>query len=103
MKPAHPDDQVILNKLTDLKKEVERGIKEYDFGQTLHKIYDFVWHDLADKYIEASKDRADENVKLTLGSVLDQSLKMLHPFMPFITEELYQRLNGYGALIAEEW
>ncbi len=97
------EDQEILRKLETLKKEVEQGILVYDFGQTLHKIYDFVWHELADKYIEATKDRTDENVKIVLGGILADVLKILHPFMPFITEELHQRIIGGEALIAESW
>ncbi|TSC83192.1 MAG: valyl-tRNA synthetase [Parcubacteria group bacterium Gr01-1014_19] len=98
-----PEDQEILAKLETLKKEVEQGIAAYDFGQTLHKIYDFVWHELADKYIEATKSRTDENVKIVLGGILMDVLRILHPFMPFITEELHQRLSGEGALIAKSW
>lgn len=98
-----PEDQEILGKLADLKKETERGIGAYDFGQTIHKIYDFVWHELADVYIEKTKNRTDENVKIVLGGILADVLKILHPFMPFITEELYQRLIGGGVLITESW
>ncbi len=97
-------DREIIEKLEGLKKEVEKGIESYDFGPTLRKIYDFVWHELADKYIEETKSREDENVKMTLGYLLAESLKLLHPFMPFITEELHQRLSGDSqALIASEW
>ncbi len=103
VKPETAEDKEILEKLAAVKKDLENGIKNYDFGQTLHKIYDFVWHDLADKYIESSKNRDDENVKMILSGILVDVLKILHPFMPFITEELHQKLFPKdSALIAAE-
>lgn len=99
----NPADKDILDKLEVVKKEANDGILSYEFGPALHKIYDFVWHELADVYIEASKDRADENVKLVLSGVLNEVLVILHPFMPFITEELHQKLfAGSPALISAE-
>jgi valyl-tRNA synthetase len=92
VKSDHADDQAILAKLELLKKEAEAGILAYEFGPVLHKIYDFVWHELADVYIESSKNREDESVKLVLSGVLTEVLALLHPFMPFITEELHQKL-----------
>lgn len=100
-KPENQEDKEILGKLENLKKETEKDIENYEFGPALHKIYDFVWHEVADKYIELSKNREDENVKIILGHLLVESLKMLHPFMPFITEELYQRLDLGDLLIAK--
>ncbi len=96
------EDEEILEKFKNLKQEVEKGIEGYDFGPTLHKIYDFIWHEFADKYIEATKQREDENVKMTLGYLLAESLKQLHPFMPFITEEIHRRFFG-NALIVKQW
>src|SRR3989344_3077282 len=86
------EDQEILGKLDSTKKSVEQGIKNYEFGQALHTLYDFIWHEFADKYIEASKKREDEEIKQALGYVLAEIIKMLHPFMPFITEEIWQKL-----------
>ena len=101
IKPTVAEDREILEKLEKVKKETEKDIKSYEFGPALHKIYDFVWHEIADKYIELSKNREDENAKLILGHLLVESLKILHPFMPFITEEIYQRLNLGDLIIAE--
>ncbi|MDP1719119.1 MAG: valine--tRNA ligase [bacterium] len=99
----NPADKEILAKLEIVRKEAEAGILAYEFGPALHKIYDFVWHELADIYIEASKNREDENVKLVLSGVLSEVLAILHPFMPFITEELHQKLfAGTPALISAE-
>lgn len=101
IKTDQAEDKVIIEKLEKLKKSSEKKIKNYEFGQALHDIYDFIWHDFADKYVEESKKRDDENVKMVLGQALLESLKILHPFMPFVTEEIYQRLfaEGGSALI----
>lgn len=99
------EDKEILAKLETLKSEVEKDTKNYELGQSLHKIYEFVWHEVADKYLEASKKREDENVKMVLGYILQESLKILHPYMPFITEEIYQKLSdrpGESWLIVEQ-
>ena len=96
------EDREILGKSEKLKTEIEKDIKNYEFGPALHKIYDFIWHDFADQYIELSKNRTDENVKIILCHLLGDSLKLLHPFIPFITEEIHRRLFG-NALIVEQW
>jgi len=99
------EDEEILKKLAETKKAVERGIDKYEFGPALHALYDFVWHEVADKYIELSKKREDEEVKKVLSHVLLEILKMLHPFMPHLTEEIYQNLPDKRAefLMVEEW
>src|SRR3989344_5408574 len=90
-KRINESDTKILDQLKKLKKDVEKDIEKYELGPALHKIYDFIWHELADKYIEAVKSREDDGVKTTLNVLLVGILKILHPFMPFITEEIYQR------------
>ncbi|MDP3999381.1 MAG: valine--tRNA ligase [bacterium] len=99
------EDKEILEKLAETKKAVESGIDNYDFGPALHTLYDFVWHELADKYIESSKQRQDEGAQQTLNYVLLEVLKMLHPFMPHLTEEIYQDLSGkkQDFLMVETW
>lgn len=82
----------ILEKLEQVKKSVSEDIDKYNFGQALHTLYDFIWHDFADKYIEYSKDKNSEEVNKVLFFVFYSLLKLLHPFMPFITEEIYQQL-----------
>ncbi len=91
----HAEDKEIMEKLEVLKTELDKDIKAYDLGPALHTIYDFVWHEVADKYIEAVKKREDENAKIVLQELLRHSLTILHPFMPFITEEIYQRLFAH--------
>jgi valyl-tRNA synthetase len=95
----------ILKKLEATSKQAEAQIEKYDFGQALHLIYDFVWHDFADKYIEYSKDKEDLETKSALSHSLMSIIKLLHPFMPFVTEAIYQRLpkKDKEFLMVEEW
>lgn len=106
-KPKIPLNKKILNKLTAVKKTLEEEIDSYDFGQALHVLYDFSWHEFADLYIEASKNKKDEETKQTLYFVLLNILKLLHPFMPHLTEEIYQNLprarKNKKMLMVESW
>ncbi len=86
------DDEQIIARLETVKNNIEKNITNYEFGQALHVLYDFIWHDLADKYIEASKDRQDPAVQKTLYAILIDILRLLHPFMPFVTEAIWQKL-----------
>lgn len=97
------DDQRILKELEKTTKKVTNLINRYRFDLAAEEIYQFFWHTFCDKYIEMSKKRRDE-AQPTLLYVLETSLKLLHPFMPFITEEIYQRLPEHGeALMIEKW
>jgi valyl-tRNA synthetase len=87
-------------------------LKNYRFHEAAHTIYQFIWHELADKYIEYSKNKNDKQTKEVLWYALISCLKLLHPFMPFITEEIYSRLpsgapknhsTGRKMLMVEEW
>ena len=80
--------------MDEVAREVTRNIEEYQFGEAAHALYDFVWHEFADKYIEETKDATDEETRKTLAYLLLTSLKLLHPFMPFVTEELWGRIHG---------
>ncbi|MBI5147845.1 MAG: valine--tRNA ligase [Parcubacteria group bacterium] len=87
-------DKKILKELTRVKKTAEKNIGALEFGKALRDIYDFFWHSFCDRYIEESKKQMEDPAKresaaATLSFVLNESLKMLHPFMPFITEEIY--------------
>ncbi len=90
--PKTAADKKIIKELQQVKKRVERLILKYEFGQALHTAYDFFWHEFCDVYLEASKMQADENTNAILSHVLFESLKILHPFMPHLTEEVYQKL-----------
>lgn len=85
------EDQWIKEELKKTKVEVTKAIEGYRFGQAAEEVYDFVWKKFAAKYIEYSKDRREE-AQPVLEEVLEESLRLLHPFMPFITEELWQKL-----------
>ena len=85
------DDKLILSELNDIKARVTKAIDNYRFAQAAEELYDFVWHRFADKYVEASKDRRSE-AQPVLEQVLEESLRLLHPFMPMITEEIWQKL-----------
>ncbi len=104
-----PADKWILTKLRDLTREVIKNLDRYEIGLASTKLYDFVWGEFCDWYIELSKPflySDDEKKKLqtlaVLKYVLENTLKLMHPFTPFITEEIWQSLNG-GALIAESY
>ncbi len=103
--PKENDDREILKKLAETKKSVDKYLGQYEFGQALHSLYEFVWHDFADKYIELSKKRTDEEAQKVLYTILLDTLKMLHPFMPHLTEEIYQNLpeKNKDFLMVEEW
>ena len=93
-------DRWILSKVNRLAKDVTENMDKYELGIALQKVYDFIWEEFCDWYIEMVKPRlysdTDETkaaVLWTLKTVLIQSLKLLHPFMPFITEEIFCNLQ----------
>ncbi|MCL1935488.1 MAG: valine--tRNA ligase [Defluviitaleaceae bacterium] len=87
-------DKWILNKFNNLVKEITTNIENYDFGMAIGKIYDFTWNEYCDWYIEISKqnlknENLKENTLYTLKYILINILKVLHPYVPFITEEIF--------------
>ena len=106
------EDKWILNKLDKLVVDVSKNLDNYDLGIALDKIYGFVWNEFCDWYIEMVKPRIyseDENTKVAVTDVLNHvfasSLKLLHPFMPFVTSEIYSNLIYFGTpdLIVAKW
>ena len=100
-----PADRWILSKANSLAKDVTENMDKFELGIAVQKVYDFIWDEFCDWYVELAKFRiyhAEEDprsakcVLWVLKTVLGQALKLLHPFMPFITEEIY------GALVPEE-
>ena len=86
-------DKWILTKFNSTVKQVRKNMDRYEFQNVGSELYDFIWSDFCDGYIEFSKFNIDnEGTKSTLLYVLTGILKMLHPFMPFVTEEIYQML-----------
>jgi len=99
-------DKKILSQLKKTIKSVDKDIDSFEFGKACHTLYDFFWHDFCDIYIEASKKQTNKETKKVLFFVLVNSLKLLHPFIPFVTEEIYQGLplkNKQKCLIVETW
>ena len=104
-------DKWIISKLNTLIREVTENIEKYDLGVALQKIYDFIRNDFCDWYIEIVKprlfDKADSSrytVQYILNYVLCTALKLLHPFMPFITEEIYTKMyNTNESIMIDEW
>ena len=93
------EDKWILNKLNELIITVTKNIEEYDFGIALDNIYGFIWNEFCDWYIEIVKSRLyseDKSEKIKVSFVLNKVfktvLKLLHPFMPFVTSEIYKEL-----------
>ena len=99
------EDKEIYEKLEQIIKLVTENVNNYNFGQALHNLYDFIWHEYADKYIEYSKTKNSEERGNTLSSILASALKLLHPFMPFITEEIWSMMpdKNKKMLIIEKW
>ena len=106
------EDKWIINKLEKLEAEVTNNLENYDLGVALDKIYNFIWNEFCDWYIEMVKPRmysADYNEKVRVGYVLDYvfgiSMKLLHPFMPFVTTEIYRSLVKYNDkdLMVSKW
>ena len=105
-------DKWMLNKLNKLIAEVTRNMEEYDLGVAIDKLYNFIWSEFCDWYIEMSKVRlynGDEEEKIQVSYVLDYTfrnlLKLLHPFMPFVTTKIYRNLVKYDDidLILSSW
>lgn len=99
------EDKDVLKQLQMLIKTVDRGLEKFRFADAGDAIYHFMWHSLADKYIEQVKNREDKDIALAvLEYIYATCLKLLHPFMPFITEEIYQKLPGHGeSIMVESW
>ncbi|XOU94251.1 MAG: valine--tRNA ligase [Candidatus Kerfeldbacteria bacterium] len=103
VKPVSISDQWILSKLQWLIKETTTNLEDMKFSEAGTKIYDFLWSDFADWYIEISKE--EKNIPL-LYYVLENILKLSHPFIPFITEEIWSRWIGTKKeqmLIIQDW
>ncbi|HCC04546.1 MAG TPA: valine--tRNA ligase [Clostridiales bacterium] len=106
------EDRWIINKLDNLIKTVSKNIEDYDLGIALDNIYNFIWNEFCDWYIEIVKSRIYSDnraekiqVSFVLNYVFGDSLKLLHPFMPFITSKIYSNLVNYddNALMISHW
>lgn len=110
-KPLSTADRWILHRLNETVEAVTRHLNRYDFGEAGQVLYHFIWDEFCDWYIEFAKlplygndQEAKKRTLSVLCHVLDQSLRLLHPFMPFITEEIWQHLPHSGVSITvAEW
>lgn len=96
-------DQWILSRLQRVISETTRSLERYDIGAAAASVYDFIWSEYCDWYIELSKSRLNQDELLErkiaqaiLARILRQTLELLHPFMPFLTEEIWQNLQHRG-------
>ncbi len=106
------EDKWIISKVNSLSKEVTENLDKFELGIAIQKLYDFIWDVFCDWYIEISKIRLQgakgseeaDTAKAVLVYVLIDILKLLHPFMPFITEEIYQALpHDFESIMISEW
>ena len=119
MAPLKPEDKWIITKLNETAQEVNEALAEYNYSRAAHAIYEFLWSDYCDWYIEFTKERVykkapedneEEKARIenerttaiyTLLYVLEKALRILHPFMPYITEEIWHKLpNAEGESIS---
>jgi len=105
-------DRWILSRLQHTKAKVQRHLARFDVGEGARTLYQFTWNELCDWYIELAKPRlydqdnvqARYNAQYVLWTTLEQTLRLLHPFIPFITEELWQHLPGTGkTIVVSPW
>ncbi|MDT3429065.1 valyl-tRNA synthetase [Paenibacillus forsythiae] len=99
-------DRWILHRLNETSRDISRLINAYDFGETGRLLYNFIWDDLCDWYIEFAKlslygsdAEAKRSTQSVLAYVLDRTLRLIHPFMPYISEEIWQHLPHQGETI----
>jgi len=109
--PKTVADKRILKLLDRTTKSVNKDLDNFQFGKAAHTLYDFFWHDFCDRYIEISKSqianrKSQKKTQKILFYVLLTSLKLLHPFVPFLSEEIYQKLplrDRKKSLMVEEY
>ena len=93
-------DHYIVSKLQNLIEETEKNLDRYNFGQVSEDLQEFLWHDFADWYLEITKFQPNKEV---LIYVLDNLLRLLHPFIPFVTEEIWKNFGTGKLLMVEAW
>jgi valyl-tRNA synthetase len=100
-------DKWILSRLSETVSEVTDLLEKYEFARACELMYHFAWDDLCDWYLELSKEAfasgSAEGTKRVLGHVLDQLFRLMHPVMPFITEQMWTTLTGGESLVVAQW
>jgi valyl-tRNA synthetase len=108
--PLSAADRWILSRLSSLNADVDRLLTQYEFGKACEALYHFAWDEFCDWYLELAKvpltsgdETAAETTRRVLGFVLDQMLRLLHPVIPFVTDELWSALTGADSVMMAEW
>ncbi len=101
-------DRWIIDRLETVRAEVDSAFDAFEFGKACEALYHFAWDEVCDWYLELAKvqladDSAAETTRLVLGFVLDQLLRLLHPVIPFVTEELWRAVTGGATLVVAPW
>lgn len=100
-------DRWIISRYSDTVAAVTRHFEEYQFDKAMREVEAFIWNDFADNYVEMAKGRSDEAVRYTLGNVFLGAVKMLAPFMPHVTEDIYQehfrKTDGHASIHLSPW
>jgi valyl-tRNA synthetase len=97
-------DKWILGKMKNLIEDIDKDIEEYKFSQAGEKLREFTWNDFADWYLETSKFEENKQEKdIILVMILKDLLKLWHPFIPFVTEEIWGQMNNGDLLMIEKW
>ncbi|MBI3855088.1 MAG: class I tRNA ligase family protein, partial [Planctomycetes bacterium] len=98
------EDRWILSRLSTTVEGVTAAVGRYEFGDAAQQLYKFVWDDFCAWYLELSKRRGEEPaVRRTLAQVLDTTLRLMHPFTPFFTEEIWQKLGRKQSIMTASW
>lgn len=102
------EDKKILQSLVKTKENTAKYIEKFEFSKALHELYNFFWHDYCDKYLETAKTqladkKQEENTRIILRYTLRESMKILHPFLPFLTEAIFEKLEPEKLLLIEPW
>lgn len=110
VKPNTDEDKRILESFEKVRAEVSEKIDGFEFGRALNQLYEFFWHEFCDQYIENAKQQLNkedtaESTQNILRHILTGSLKLLHPFMPFLTEEIWSHwpIKDKKLLMVEKW
>ena len=98
-------DAWILSRVSSTLKKLNKSLEQYRLNESANIIYEFFWHQFCDWYIEFSKITVEnKSTMLVLYNVLEKSLRMLHPFMPFITDEIWQKVTGNNSsIMGQSW
>ncbi|MDP3142549.1 MAG: class I tRNA ligase family protein, partial [Candidatus Omnitrophota bacterium] len=95
----------ILSRLYSTLNKINHALDNYRFNEAANLLYEFIWHEFCDWYLEIIKDKfSDRNTQIVVSKVLEKTLRLLHPIMPFITEEIRQKLNvNSGSIMSGTW